>query len=722
MSKKRKFFKNTSARTMSGRKIESTLYRILERNLPKALPLNLLIKKLNANIELSEIMKALDRLEREGRIKSYKNKRFKAIKRKTSKGKASLVEGIVDVIRSGAAYVLTTDGTQDIYVPMKYMKTAMDGDTVLVELLKKRFGRKPEGKIVKIIKRKHPVYVGTARVYRGNITVYVDQGNIKSFEVLIPDGYRGTLEDYDKVTVEISQWREHTSKPPIGFIKEVLGKAGSSDVEMQAILVDKGFPLQFSEEVLAELEHLSDIIPPEELKQRRDMREITTFTIDPVDAKDFDDALSIRKMGKDKYEIGVHIADVSHYVKAQSALDKEALIRGNSVYLVDRVLPMLPELLSNQYCSLRPEEDKRCYSVLFEMSADAKVKRYEIVKTIIRSDKRFSYEEAQEILDAGDGAFSEELGFLNGIAKKLRVQRFKEGSIDFEMEEVRFLLDESGKPLSLYVKERKEVHKLIEEFMLLANRTIAKHIATAQKGKPIPFIYRVHDLPDPQKVEDFSNFARGLGVPMKTDTPKQIAVSYNRLTRLAEEDERLRVLQPLAIRTMSKAIYTTENIGHFGLGFDYYTHFTSPIRRYADLMVHRILEKMKRNERIDIRSLNQIAVHISERERAAMEAERESIKYKQVEYIREHLGEEFEGRISGIIDRGLFVELIDSLVEGFLPFHTMKEDFEVDEARLTVKGKHTRRTLSMGDRIRVRVIEADLDRRRVELEWVEEPE
>ncbi len=703
---------------MSKGQLERAVFRILERSLPKALPLNLLIKKLNTNNEVSEIVRTLDKLERDGRIKSYKNKRFKALKRKASKRGTQRIEGVVEVIRSGAAYVVSTDRAKDVYVPMKYLKTALDGDIVLVEISDRRMGRRPEGKIVKILKRKHPAYVGTARLYGGSITVYIDQGGVKTFEVLIPNGYQGEIQDHDKVTVEVTDWREATSKPPIGRILEVLGRAGTSDVEMKAILIEKGFPLQFSKEALEELRHISETIPAKELEKRRDMRGITTFTIDPVDAKDFDDALSIKKIDNGKYEIGVHIADVSHYVQEGTALDKDALVRGNSVYLVDRVLPMLPELLSNQYCSLRPEEDKRCYSVIFEMTEHGKIGRYEIVKTVIRSDKRFSYEEAQEVMDSGKGPFVKELTLLNQLAGRLRKQRFKTGSIDFEMEEVRFLLDENGKPLSLYVKERKAVHKLIEEFMLLANKTVAKHIATAKTGKPIPFVYRVHDLPDPQKVEDFSNFARGLGVPMKTDTPRQIAESYNRLTRLAEEDERLRVLQPLAIRTMSKAIYTTENIGHFGLGFEYYTHFTSPIRRYADLMVHRILEKIKRQERMDIEALNQICVHISERERAAMEAERASVKYKQVEYISEHVGEVFEGRISGIIDRGLFVELIDSLVEGFLPFKTMDEPFEVEESRLTAKGKYSGEVLAMGDHLQVRVVDADLDRRRVEMEWV----
>ncbi len=705
---------------MSDSRLERTIYRILERSLPKALPFNLLIKKLNTQSDVSDIVKLLDKLERKGKVKSYKNKRYKAIKQKKVTRGTERMEGVVDVIRSGAAYVVGTDSRKDVYVPAKYLKTALDGDVVRVEIIQKgrREGRRPEGRIVKIIKRKHPAYVGTVRLHGHQMTVYVDQGGVSVFEILIKGKAQMEIEDFDKVVVEVTDWREESNKPPIGVITEVLGEAGSSDVEMKAILLDKGFPLQFSSEALQELQNISEEIKEEEYAHRIDMRGITTFTIDPVDAKDFDDALSIQKLDNGRYEIGVHIADVSHYVKEDTALDKDARIRGNSVYLVDRVLPMLPELLSNQYCSLRPEEEKRCYSVIFQITDTGKVKEYNISKTVILSDKRFSYEEAQEVMDKGAGPFHTELTLLNRIAGQLRDKRFKEGSIDFEMEEVRFLLDENGKPLSLYVKERKPVHKLIEEFMLLANKTVAKHIATAQKGQPIPFVYRVHDLPDPQKVEEFSQFARGLGVPMKTDTPRQISESYNRLTRLAENDEKLRVLQPLAIRTMAKAVYTTENIGHFGLGFDYYTHFTSPIRRYADLMVHRILDRIQHNERVPLRQLEQICGHISERERAAMEAERASIKYKQVEYISEHLGQVFEGRISGMIDRGLFIELIDSLVEGFLPFSTMDEPFEVSESRLTATGQYTGKTLSMGDHLSVRIIDADLARRRVEMEWV----
>jgi ribonuclease R len=460
---------------------------------------------------------------------------------------------------------------------------------------------------------------------------------------------------------------------------------------------------------------------PEEIAKRRDLRDIPTFTIDPIDAKDFDDALSIEYFDDGSCEIGVHIADVTHYVKPNTALDKEAYLRSTSVYLVDRVLPMLPERLSNELCSLRPNEDKYTFSAVFKFDKKDNLIGRWFGKTIIHSDRRFAYEEAQEVIENKEGDMTKEILDMARIARKMRKQRFKEGAIAFESEEVRFKLDEDGVPIDVYIKERKEANLLIEDYMLLANKEVAIYVNKKEKPE-IPYIYRIHDLPNPDKVAEFARFAFELGVHLKTDTPEQIAKSYNDLAKKAQTEEALKMLQPLAIRTMAKAEYATDNIGHYGLGFDFYTHFTSPIRRYSDVLAHRILYQVleNKNYRFNKETLDTQCRHISLMERKANDAERESIKYKQTEFMEKHVGSAFEGVISGIIDRGIFVELKESHCEGMVSFDTMYEAFEITDGRLKAVGLRTGKVYKMGDTVRVVITNADLQKRQIDMRMEED--
>src|SRR5688500_1190916 len=488
--------------------------------------------------------------------------------------------------RSGAAYVIVEDMEDDIYVSGKNVGGAMNRDKVEVEIISSRRGRKPEGRIVNVVKRNIEQVMGTLKLFKSFAVVVPDRSNIR-FDVIIPTDKVGEAVDGDKVVAKITSWEKES---PSGEIVHVLGASGSHELEMQSILIHNGFNLAFPEQVIDESRKLEETVSDEEIASRRDFRKITTFTIDPITAKDFDDALSFQVLENGNVEVGVHIADVSYYVKPGSALDKEAYLRSTSVYLVDRVCPMLPEKLSNELCSLRPLEESLCYSAVFEIDSDNKVVSRWFGRTIIFSDHRFSYEDAQVGLETGEGPFAAELKKLNKIALALRKKRFKDGAITFETDELQFMVDEFGETLEIFVKERKDAHLLIEDFMLLANREVATFIAEKSKVKEIPFPYRVHDVPDPDKLMDFQRFARELGFHMQIDTPKQVSKSFNKLAEAAKEDERLRLLEPLAIRTMAKAIYTTNNIGHYGLAFEFYTHFTSPIRRYSDVLVHRILD------------------------------------------------------------------------------------------------------------------------------------
>ena len=538
-------------------------------------------------------------------------------------------------------------------------------------------------------------------------------------DIYVPLEDLSGAKDGDKVVTRVVRWQTDKIKSPIGIITESLGKAGSSDIEMKSILIQNGFELSFPPEVLEESEALSEKISESEIARRRDFRKTLTFTIDPDTAKDFDDALSLEYLDNGTYEVGIHIADVTHYVPEGSALDKEAYKRSTSVYLVDRVLPMLPEKISNVLCSLRPNEEKLTFSAVFTFDKNDKIIKEWFGKGVIFSDRRFTYGEAQEILEAGEGELAAELKKLNELAKKVRKQRFKEGSVDFDMPEVKFQLDEEGVPVSVYVKERKDSNMLIEDFMLLANRRVAAKIG--KRENPVPFVYRIHDLPDMMKVGDFIKFAQALGYKMNIQTPEQIAKAYTQLLQDTKTRPELKVLEPLAIRTMSKAVYSSDNIGHYGLGFSHYSHFTSPIRRYADVLVHRIFEKnLKERYTVKQAELEEMCQHISRQERKATDAERQSVKYKQVEFMTKRIGEVFTGVISGMIDKGFFVELVDNFCEGMVSFSNLAESYQLDESRLFAVGNITHQKIKMGDVVRVRILSANLQTRKIDMELVQE--
>lgn len=640
--------------------------------------------------------------------------------------------GTVDLSRSGSGYIVVEGREQDIFIPQRRLAGAMNGDTVRIRFWTPRGRNKPEGEVVEVVNRKVEHFLGSYRDGRKYGIVIPDRIEYE-FDVAVMPNNTGGAKDGDKVVVKVVEWPERAGQNPRGVVTQVLGATGSTDIEMKGILINQGFELNHSEEALEESEAISETISPQEAHRRLDLRDVLTFTIDPYDAKDFDDAISYRKLDNGRLEIGVHIADVSHYVRPGSALDDEAAKSTTSVYLVDRVLPMLPEKLSNGVCSLRPNEDKCTFSAMFEFDEKYIIRKTYFTKTLTHSDRRFTYEEAQELIeadlrsvkssgDAEEAKWTEIIQHVNLIAKKLRARRFKSGAIDFDSDEVRFKLDEKGKPIDAYVKERKDSNMLVEDFMLLANRSVAEFIAEKGKKLEIPFPYRVHDEPDPDKMANLATFAAQFGIDLDLSSPKSIAKSYNRLTKLAAEREELAVLSPLAIRTMAKAEYTTENIGHYGLAFENYAHFTSPIRRYADVLVHRILEKNlgKTEYRVDKEGLEEHCKHISERERAATKSERESTSYFQVLYIKDHIGDEFDGKVNGVIDRGIFVQLSDNYCEGFVPFETMSDRFELGENRLVATGRRSGLKLQMGTKLRVQIVSADPDTRRIEMALVEE--
>ncbi len=681
------------------------------------------IKKLDIDNNVDSVEYAMDKLSKEGVLfhvdGKYKYDKFQG--KKQTKRPTGSVKGKVDMIRSGAAYIAVEEMDEDVYVPAKFLKGALNNDIVEVEIMYSPGRRKPEGKVINIVERDRMHFLGTLNKTNRFNVVRPLQAEI-DLKIFVEEEKLNGAEDGDRVVVKITKWSNNPKHNPIGIITSVLGKEGGNDMEMQSILINAGFDIGFPDEVIEESENLSTEITEEEIGRRRDMRGVTTFTIDPLTAKDFDDALSVQYLENNEIEIGIHIADVSHYIKPGTEMDKEAYQRSTSVYLVDRVAPMLPEKLSNGLCSLRPNEDKCTFSAVFTFDEKFKVKGRWFGKTMTHSDRRFTYEEAQEILESGEGAFGDELKKLNEIAYKLRKEKFKNGAISFESDEVKFKLDEDGVPIEVYSKERKDAHMLVEDFMLLANKEVAKFIHNKEKGKEIPFVYRVHDLPNPDKLGEFVRFAITLGFKgMDIQTPQKTADSFNKLAKAAKTDETLKMLEPIAIRTMSKAAYTTDNIGHYGLGFDFYSHFTSPIRRYSDVLVHRILEQnLESTFRVDKEQLEMKCKHISSQERKAMGAERESIKFKQVEFISRFIGQEFPGHVSGMIDRGIFVELDESKAEGLIGFDRFDDVFDVEEGRLKAVGRTTGKIFKMGDSVRVKILETDLDTRQIEMEIIED--
>jgi ribonuclease R len=639
-------------------------------------------------------------------------------KAKNKPASADTLRGKLDITRSGMGFVIVDQLESDILIRPNDFNTAMHGDVVEVKITKEsgRNGRM-QGIITGVVDRKQNVFMGKLEISK-NFAFFVADSDKPMPDIYIPLANLNGAENGDHVIVKILEWDQ--GKKPMGAVVEVMREQAENDLAMKEIIMESGFPLAFSEEVLEETERIPDTLSNDEISKRRDCRNVLTFTIDPVDAKDFDDALSIRPL-KSGYEIGVHIADVSYYVEPDTELDKEAYHRGTSVYLPDRVNPMLPEKISNELCSLRPHEDKFTFSAIFQITQKGDVKDFWLGRTVIHSDHRFTYEEVQEIIESGDGLYKDEILLLNTLAQRFRKHRFKKGAINFSSQEVRFKLDENRKPIGIMIKESKEAHQLIEEFMLLANRTVAEHVSKIEVNKkPLPFPYRVHDRPDEEKLAPFAAFARKFGHTFDTKSPERIAESFNQLLKDVQGLPEQHVLEQLGIRTMAKAIYTTKNIGHYGLGFEYYSHFTSPIRRYPDVIVHRVLQEVLDGKFLPDKKMEEKCKHSSERERAAMEAERAGNKYKQVEYLQNFIGDEFDGVISGVSSFGFWVETVEHKCEGLVNIASLAEydDFRHIESDYMLAGRRSGRTFRMGDKLRIRVVAANLEKRQLDYEWV----
>ena len=688
-----------------------------------------LIKKLHLvrDKDKKALKDLLEELVREGAIAKDKTGLYSFA---GSSGGENLITGRLDFVNPRFGYVIPIleggeKAENDIWISSNKIGGAFDGDIVRVAVFKRSGGgnkgtKSAEGEIVEVVERKRTSFVGRIEVSARHAFVIPD-GRKMHVDIFVPKEFINGAKTGEKVLVDITNWPTREEKSPTGKVTEVLGMAGENDTEMHAILAEFGLPYEFPDTVLKAAEEIKSETSEAEIKKRRDMRDTLTFTIDPEDAKDFDDALSFKYLENGNWEIGIHIADVSHYIEPGDILDKEAYRRATSVYLVDRCVPMLPERLSNQLCSLRPNEDKLTFSAIFEIDADAKVHNEWFGRTIIHSDRRFSYEQAQEVLESLQGDLLKELTILNTLAKKMRDQRFKEGAISFETIEVKFKLDEKGKPLAVIAKVRKDAHKLIEEFMLLANKKVAEFVFNLKKGKDTnTMVYRTHDAPNPEKLAALSTFAKRFGHKVELDDENTIAKNLNKLSDEVEGKPEQNVLQSLAIRTMSKAIYSIEPDMHFGLAFKHYSHFTSPIRRYPDVMAHRLLQhyldggkSAEKDYYIDA------CEHSSAQEKLAAEAERSSIKFKQVEFMQGSIGVEFAGIVSGVTEFGMFVELVETKCEGMVRLADMEDDFyEVDMDNYRIVGKKNKRMITLGDTVQVIVKSTNLERRTIDLELV----
>jgi ribonuclease R len=662
------------------------------------------------------------------------------------------ITGVVDMKGNGSAYIISDELEEDVYIPPRFTGNALNGDTVKVYILKNRKIDKTEGEIIEIIERSRTEFVGKIQISKKFAFLVPDNPRV-NVDLFIPLDSLNGAKDGQKVIGKIVDWPKN-AKNPIGEIIDVLGEPGNNDVEMHSILAEFGLPYSFPKDVAAVAEQIPTEITKEEIKKRKDFRKVTTFTIDPVDAKDFDDALSFEKLENGNYEIGVHIADVAHYVKEGSAIDKEAFDRATSVYLVDRVVPMLPEVLSNQVCSLRPNEEKLCFSAVFEMNENAEIVNEWFGRTVIESNRRFTYEEAQKVIETGEGEYSEEILILDDLAKKLREKRFKKGSVDFHTIEVKFHLDQEGNPTGVYFKEQKDSNELIEDFMLLANKRVATFVSKGlaanqqdddyapkpsekskkegtkkteklisheadKKERPmhgqLPFVYRIHASPDEEKLNAFVRFVNKIGFKMSIKSPHDASKALNKLLQDVEGKKEENMISQLAVRTMAKAVYSTKNIGHYGLGFKYYSHFTSPIRRYPDLLVHRLLADYLEGKKHKADGLEEKCKHSSDMEKLAAEAERASVKYKQAQYLEERVGEEFQGLISGVTEWGMYVEIIENKCEGMVRLKDMDDDFYTfDPDNYSLSGRKYKKTFRLGDKVSIKVKKVDLMRKQID--------
>jgi ribonuclease R len=685
---------------------------IFEKNNNQLLNYKQVSSKLNLN----------DQESRETILEILKEGKNNGIFLEPEKGKFKLKElqnfiiGTVDMTADGSAYIVPEDEFEkDIFVAPRKLKNALHGDTVKAYVFAKKSGRKNDGEVIEIIKRAKSDFTGVIKISDRFAFVIADDKKMMH-DIFVPLDDTHGAKSGQRVLVTLSDWPE-SAKNPIGIVKHVLGNQGENNTEMNAILAQYGFPLEFPPQVEREANAIPEEISAAEIAKRKDFRQVLTFTIDPADAKDFDDAISYQKLPNGNYEIGVHIADVSHYVIQGSELDKEAYSRATSVYLVDRVIPMLPERLSNGVCSLRPHEDKLCFAAVFELDEQANIQNEWYGRTVIHSDRRFTYEEAQEVIENKTGDYAPEIQKLNELAYILRDRKFKNGAISFESTEVKFKLDEAGKPIGVYVKERKDAHKLIEDYMLLANRKVAEFIAKKVKGKnKLTFVYRVHDSPNMETLNTFANFASRFGYKINTKSDKEIAKSLNHLMADVEGKKEQNILTSLAIRSMAKAIYTTKKTSHYGLAFEYYTHFTSPIRRYPDVMVHRLLQTYLEGGRsADMEFFEVASAHSSAMEKRAADAERASIKYKQAEYLENNIGTEYKGIISGVTEWGMYVEIEENKCEGMIRLRDISDDFYVlDEKNYCIVGQRKKKKYQLGDEVMIRVKKVDLSKRQID--------
>jgi ribonuclease R len=674
--------------------------------------------KLNINDPESReiIYEILKEEAQKNTLKEVAHGKFQLLELKT------FIEGKVDMTADGSAFIITDDESEtDIFVAPRKLRNALNGDRVKVYVYAKSKGSRKEGEVIEILQRNKMEFTGIVKLSE-RFAFFIPDDRKMMHDIFIPISEINGAKNGIKAIAEITDWPAG-ARNPIGRIKQVLGVQGENDTEMNAILAEYGFPLAFDKEVEHDAEEIPDVITPDEIARRRDFREVLTFTIDPFDAKDFDDAISFKILPNGHFEVGVHIADVSHYIQPDSALDKEALDRATSVYLVDRVIPMLPERLSNGLCSLRPKEDKLCFAAVFELDEEAHVIEEWFGKTIIHSDRRFTYEEVQQIIEDKAGDYNEEIAKLNALAYKLRERKFKNGAISFETTEVKFKLDEQGKPIGVYVKERKDAHKLIEDFMLLANRKVAEFVSKKGKGKQkYTFVYRTHDSPKPDSLASFAQFAARFGYRINMKSDREIAKSLNFLMEDVEGKKEQNVLTHLAIRSMAKAIYTTKSSSHYGLAFDHYTHFTSPIRRYPDVMVHRLLfHYLNGGQSANEAYYEKLCQHCSQMEKKAADAERASVKYKQAEFLKDQIGTVYNGIISGVTEWGMYVEIIENKCEGMIRLRDISDDFyTLDEKNYAIIGQRKKKVYRLGDEVRIKVKNVDLTKKQIDFSLVQE--